>query len=106
MSLELRKQIIGLIKQARKDGARLNSACETVHIDPATYRRWQKDNVVVSDQRAVAKRPTPISKLTQAEKKIILLTCHLPEFQSLPPSQIVPTPVSYTHLTLPTNREV
>ena len=91
MSLELRKQIIGLIKQARKDGARLNSACETVHIDPATYRRWQRDNVVVSDQRAVAKRPTPISKLTQAEKKIILLTCHLPEFQSLPPSQIVPT---------------
>jgi len=91
VSLEQREWIIGLIKQARVDGARLNSACQAVEIDPATYRRWQRDNVVVPDQRAAAKRPTPINKLTPQEKEVILLTCHLPEFQSLPPSQIVPT---------------
>jgi len=91
VSLEQREWIIGLIKQARIDGARLNSACQTVEIDPATFRRWQRDNIVVPDQRAAAKRPTPINKLTPQEKEVILLTCHLPEFQSLPPSQIVPT---------------
>lgn len=91
MSLEQRKRIIGLIKQARLDGARLNLACQTIEIDPATYRRWQCDNTVLSDRRATAQRPTPISKFTPKEKEVILLTCHLPEFQSLPPSQIVPT---------------
>jgi len=91
VSLELRKQVIGLIKQARTDGARLSAACEIAHIDPATYRRWQHNSVVVADQRAGAKRPTPVNKLTKEERELILVTCHLPEYQSLPPSQIVPT---------------
>lgn len=46
---------------------------------------------MLSDQRATAARPAPLNKLTVQEQEKILLTCHLPQFQSLPPSQIVPT---------------
>lgn len=91
MSLEQRQQLITMIDQARGEGARLATACETVEIDPATYRRWQCDDQVVADRRATATRPEPCTKLTTQEREAILLTCHLPEFQSLPPSQIVPT---------------
>lgn len=91
MSLEQRQSIVGHLEQARANGARLHTACDVAGIDPATYRRWQNNGVVVADRRATAIRPIPVSKLSVQERKMILLTCHLPEFQSLPPSQIVPT---------------
>jgi len=61
-----------------------------VEIDAATYRRWQSKGEVQADRRATAPRPQPKHKLTVEERDIILLTCHRPEFASLPPSQIVP----------------
>ena len=91
MSLEQRQEIISMIDEARAEGARLKQACECVEIDAATYRRWQCDDQVVADQRASAQRPVPSNKLSEQERELILLTCHLPTFQSLPPSQIVPT---------------
>ena len=91
MSLDQRKEIIGLIDQAREDGARLSSACETAEIDPVTYRRWQCGTRVVADRRATAQRPEPANKLTQQERGAILEACHSERFQSSPPSQIVPT---------------
>lgn len=91
MSLEERKQIISMIDQARLEGARLNPACECVQIDPATYRRWQHDGQILADLRATALRPVPNNKLSIEEREIVLLTCHLPQFQSSAPSQIVPT---------------
>ena len=80
-----------MIDCARTEGARLNQACECVDIDAATYRRWQCGGNVLADRRATAKRPVPLNKMSADECELILLTCHLPEFQSLPPSQIVPT---------------
>ena len=91
MSVEQRQEIINMIDHARTKGARLNQACECVEIDAATYRRWQCDGEVLADQRATAVRPVPVNKLSVDERELILLTCHLPTFQSLPPSQIVPT---------------
>ena len=91
MSLEQRQQIISMIDQARAEGARMNPACQCVQIDAATYRRWQCDGHVLTDGRARALRPVPRSKLTAEEREMVLLTCHLPRFQSSPPSQIVPT---------------
>ncbi len=91
MSLEQRQLTISMIDQARAEGARLNPACECAEIDAATYRRWQHDGKVLADRRANAVRPVPPTKLSSEEREMILLTCHLPEFQSLPPSQIVPT---------------
>ena len=90
MSLEQRQRIITLIKQARLDGARLEYSCKCVEIDPATYRRWQSGGQVIADRRATAHRPTPKNKLSDKERQLILLTCHLPQFQSSPPGQIVP----------------
>lgn len=91
MSLEHRRELVEMINAARQEGARLTPACETVEIDSATYRRWHSAGKVVADRRAKAKRPVPANKLTVQERKMVLLTCDLPEFQSLPPSQIVPT---------------
>ena len=91
MNLEQRQEIINMIDHARAHGARLNAACDCAEIDAATYRRWQQNGSIAADRRATASRPTPTNKLTEQERELILLTCHLPEFQSLPPSQIVPT---------------
>ena len=90
MSLEQRKQLITWINEARANGARLESSCATIEIDSDTYRRWHKHGQVVADQRDSAERPEPKHKLKQEERELILLTCDLPEFKSLPPSQIVP----------------
>ena len=91
MSLDQRQQLIALIDQARTDGARLNQSCKTVEIDPATYRRWQSNGQVLADRRATAQRPEPANKLSSQEREHVLVTCHLPQYQSLPPSQIVPS---------------
>ena len=90
MSLEHRQHIVGLINEARARGARVGPACETVSIDTATFRRWQDKGQVIGDRRAQAIRPEPANKLSQQERERVLLTCNLPEFSSLPPSQIVP----------------
>ena len=90
MTLERRVELIAMINEARFCGARLANACEAVEIDSDTYRRWQRDGQVMPDQRASAERTEPKHKLSQKERELILLTCDLPEFKSLPPSQIVP----------------
>jgi len=90
VSLEERQQIIVMIDQAREEGVRLAPACDTAEIDPGTYRRWQRAGQVVADRRATAQRPEPHNKLSAQEREQVLLTCHRPEFKSLPPSQIVP----------------
>ena len=90
MSLEHRQHIVQLIDQARDHGARLAPACKTVNIDTASYRRWQSDGQVIADRRADAIRPAPRNKLRPEEREAVLLMCNRPEFQSTPPSQIVP----------------
>ena len=90
ISLEHRQQTISLIEQAVNSGARLHRACKEAGIDTSTYRRWQDRGAIVEDKRPTAQRPEPANKLTRQEREMILLTCHLPKFQSLPPSQIVP----------------
>ncbi len=89
--MRLDQRQLAWIDQARADGARLQAACQTVYIDPATYRRWRVSGSVVADRRATALRPVPSNRLTDEERQRILHTCHLPQFQSLPPSQIVPS---------------
>lgn len=91
MSLTERRYIIAIIDEARSSGARLAEACRTVEIDASTYRRWQHCGSVKVDQRSITRRPAPVNKLSKQERELILLTCDLPEFKSLPPSQIVPS---------------
>ena len=82
MSLEQRQQLIAMIDQASTDGARLRQACQVVEIDPATYRRWQFNGQVLVDRRASAQRPEPANKLSPQERKHVLVTCHLPQYQT------------------------
>lgn len=46
---------------------------------------------VKADGRKGAERAAPANKLTERERQAILTACNEPRFQSLPPSQIVPT---------------
>lgn len=83
--------MIELIKEAVTSGCRLELACEEVEISLRTYRRWvQRKGQVREDQRPLVTRPEPGNKLTPEEQVAILAACNLPEYASLPPSQIVP----------------
>lgn len=94
ISSENRQMAIQLIDGAMVAGARQVKACQIVGIDPRTLRRWQKQRLVsqeVRDQRKIsAADRVPENKLSEAEKAQIIETCNLPEYKSLPPSQIVP----------------
>lgn len=82
--------IIKLVEEAVTSGASQQKACEEIGISARTLQRWCKAGAPQADQRPVAKRPEPANKLTKEERKEILEIIHQPEYQSLPPSQIVP----------------
>ena len=85
-----RKVAIELIDEAKGNGARESKACETLDITIRTLQRWRKAGQESCDQRLHAIRKLPSHKLTEAEIKHVLETVNQEEFQSLPPSQIVP----------------
>lgn len=89
MNAESVKQMaISLIDEAVRAGARLRNACEVIGISDRTFRRWRRSDTL-SDGRKGAARCCPHA-LSEAEKEQMIEVCNRPEFQSLPPSQIVP----------------
>lgn len=88
-----RKQAIALIDEAVAAGARCFRACEVLEIDVRTLQRWKralKLSVSGDQRKAAAQSRTPGNALTPAERAEIVRLCNLPEYCSLPPSQIVP----------------
>jgi len=85
---------ITLIVEAKTAGARLEKSCEITGITVRTLRRWKNQQLIsqqTQDQRKVAaENRVPVNKLSKAEREQIIETCNLPEYKSLPPSQIVP----------------
>jgi len=81
---------IQLIEEAISAGARERLACRELGISQRTLQRWRNPSTPLEDQRPVAERPIPKNKLSDAEVANILEIVNQPEFQSLPPSQIVP----------------
>ena len=78
-----------LIEEAVDAGARRYKACAVLGISCRTLRRWQA-TADLTDKR---QQPTPCAyahALTPEEKDQILDVCNSAEYQSLPPSQIVP----------------
>ena len=65
-------------------------ACRELGISQRTLQRWRSAKEPLEDGRLHAKRPAPHNKLSEDEVKAILAIVSLPEFQSLPPTQIVP----------------
>ena len=89
--LNIRIQIIELIREAVQNGARLMRACNEADLSKRTYRRWYRAGKVQADLRPTATRSAPANKLSKDEQQQILDKCNESKFTSLPPSQIVPT---------------
>lgn len=89
-STQNRVDIIELVTEAVDQGARQGPACKEIGISERTLQRWNKDGVVLEDQRPLVQRPEPSNKLSEAECAAIIEVVNQPEFQNLPPSQIVP----------------
>ena len=85
---------IDLIEDAVTAGARRFKACEVLEIDVRTLQRWKnvlrKKDDLADRRKAAAGKRVPGNKLSDEERQAILATCNKPEYQSLPPSQIVP----------------
>lgn len=82
-----------LIDEAVEAGARQFKACEVLEIDLRTLQRWRalaEEKRLADRRKGAATERTPANKLSDEERQWILATCRQPEFQSLPPSQIVP----------------
>lgn len=85
-----RIEVIKLINEARKNGARLEPACEILNISTRTYQRWAKEGSKTRDKRPCAKRKPPKNKLSEKEKAQIIEVCNKPEYADLTPVQIIP----------------
>ena len=85
---------INLIDEAVTAGARYIKACAVLEVDVRTLQRWKKalaEQRSLEDKRKTAAvERTPANKLSNEEREAILTVCNQPEYQSLPPSQIVP----------------
>lgn len=88
--LKERHFIVRCIQEAIGKGARQYSACDTVGLHCRTYQRWCDGLQVLADKRPLVARPEPSNKLSLKERQAIIDCCSLPEYASLPPSQIVP----------------
>ena len=82
-----RRHALALIAQCCQQGARVDTACQTVGISKRTWQRWQQQP---QDRRPMAVRLTPRNRRSEAERGEILAVCHQAEYANLPPSQIVP----------------
>ncbi len=78
-----------LINEAVQAGARQSKACAVLGLTCRTLRRWRAAESLIDRRKGALRRPC-YHALGVAEKEEILVTCNSPEYQSLPPSQIVP----------------
>jgi putative transposase len=85
---------IDLIDEAVTAGARYVKACAVLEVNVRTLQRWKRalaDQHSLEDRRkAAAAERTPANKLSDEEREAILAVCNQVEYQSLPPTQIVP----------------
>jgi putative transposase len=79
-----------LIEETVKAGAKEKMGCKEIGISQRTLQRWRSDSTPLEDQRPCANRLVPRNKLSDKEMEAIVTVVNQPEFQSLPPSQIVP----------------
>ena len=91
---EDRQMAIELIDEACAAGARQAGACAVLEIDSRTLRRWRRqhreEQRLIDRRREAAADRVPANKLSPEERERILAVCNAPNYQSLPPSQIVP----------------
>jgi putative transposase len=89
-ALPQRQELVELVGEAQRSGARLATACSEAGVSMRTYERWSRGGAVRADGRPEAERPEPTHKLSAEEREQVMAVCHEPRFADLPPSQIVP----------------
>lgn len=85
---EDREQVLELVSEAVRDGARQRNACEIVGLDVRTYQRWC--NQGPGEDRRMGPKSEPANKLSEAERTRVLELVMSPEYRDLSPKQIVP----------------
>ena len=80
--------ILSILGEAKRSGARLGPACETLGISKRTVERWRAQEV--GDDRREGPKSPPPNKLTQKERQKIVATLNSPEYRELSPNQVVP----------------
>lgn len=92
IALDMRLQLLALLTEACKAGARWACACAQVGLSLRTVQRWQRPQACGGDLRASNQRKpcTPPNQLSEAERLAALELLNSEEFKNLPPSQIVP----------------
>lgn len=87
MSAE-RDDVLVLVTEAIKNGARQRPACEIVGLDVRTYQRWTLQGP--SEDGRMGPKTEPANKLTDLERQKIVQIATSAEFRDLSPKQIVP----------------
>jgi len=82
-----RDEIIALINEAVKSGARKTKACEILNMKIRTIQRWEKNSE--GDKRSDIKK-FPSNKLNNEERKKIIEVCCNDRFMDMNPNVIVP----------------
>jgi transposase InsO family protein len=78
--------MIDLIDEAVQAGARQRSACEVLGLPERTLQRWRRSP---EDRRLHVIRSAP-NRLSDLERRQVVVTATSPEFRDLSPKQIVP----------------
>lgn len=86
---EQRKNILTLLGEAQKSGARMASACAQIGLSKRTVQHWRTANAPLIDRRTLVHHSPP-NKLSPIEITHLLAVANSIEFGHLPPSQIVP----------------
>jgi len=80
-----RAEIITLIKDACRSGAKQKNACDIIGISAKTLQRWNA-NLDKQDGRIEPKH-SPKSKLTELERQRIIKVVNESDYAHLPPCQ-------------------
>ena len=76
------------IDEAQASGARLNKACQVIHIGVRTIQRWRKDRD--AEDMRMGPKTEPKNKLSKRERLWVLEVMNQPAYRDSPPNQIVP----------------
>lgn len=88
-ALQERQQVLALVAETMRAGARQAQACAVLGLSVRTLQRWREGETVRADQRPF-RHHEPAHKLTHAERAQVLAVANSEAFGHLPPSQIVP----------------
>ena len=90
---EKRLEYIKNIDEAHAHGARIEEACNSIHLPPRTYYTWKEELAATGtsvDKRPSAVHPEPANKITPEERQNILDYVHSEEYADMTPAEIVP----------------